>query len=55
MLDTGESIEARPGILASSHLLPRGRQVDFTQLSSPDRWNPELAVPFNQRVIGRRF
>ena len=36
-------------------LLPRGRQVDFTQLSSPSRWKPEFAVPFNQRMIGKRM
>ena len=35
-------------------LLPRGRQVDFATLSDPSRWNPDFAVPFNQRVIGRR-
>jgi His-Xaa-Ser system radical SAM maturase HxsB len=35
-------------------LLPRGRQVDFTAVSDPSRWNPDFAVPFNQRVIGRK-
>jgi len=34
--------------------LPRGRQVDFTGLSSPDRWKPEFAVPYNQRQIGSK-
>ncbi|MCK6556774.1 His-Xaa-Ser system radical SAM maturase HxsB [Candidatus Binatia bacterium] len=33
-------------------LLPRGRQVDFTALSDPERWRPEFAVPFSQRRIG---
>ncbi|MFN8643476.1 MAG: His-Xaa-Ser system radical SAM maturase HxsB [Candidatus Binatia bacterium] len=36
-------------------LLPRGRQVDFANLSDPSRWQPEFAVPFNQRVIGRKI
>jgi len=36
-------------------LLPRGRQVDFAALSDPARWKPEFAVPFNQRVIGRKI
>ena len=31
-------------------LLPRGRQVDFTQLA-PERWKPGFATPFNQRMI----
>jgi uncharacterized protein len=35
-------------------LLPRGRQVDFRQLSSPSRWRPEFAVPYNQRMIGQK-
>src|SRR3954467_12164853 len=34
-------------------LLPRGRQVDFTQLS-PERWKPGFATPFNQRMIAGR-
>jgi len=34
--------------------LIRGRQVDFTQLASPDRWRPDFAVPYNQRMIGRK-
>ena len=38
----------------STALLPRGRQVDFTQLGSPSRWKPEFAVPYNQRVIGQK-
>ncbi|MBX3025700.1 His-Xaa-Ser system radical SAM maturase HxsB [bacterium] len=36
-------------------LLPRGRQVDLAALSDPSRWQPEYAVPFNQRVIGRKI
>ena len=43
-----------PSIPAPSALLPRGRQVDFTQLSSPSRWNPDFAVPYNQRMIGQK-
>ncbi|MCC6848758.1 MAG: His-Xaa-Ser system radical SAM maturase HxsB [Deltaproteobacteria bacterium] len=39
--------------MRSGELLPRGRQVDFTALA-PERWNPEFATPFNQRVIGER-
>lgn len=39
---------------ASPQLLPRGRQVDFTQLSSPERWKPDFAVPYNQRMIGQK-
>ncbi len=39
---------------APAELLPRGRQVDFTALSHPSRWQPEFAVPFNQRAIGRK-
>jgi His-Xaa-Ser system radical SAM maturase HxsB len=34
--------------------LPRGRQVDFQRLSSPNLWKPEFAVPFNQRMIGEK-
>jgi len=41
-------------IVAPATLLPRGRQVDFTQLSSPARWKPEFAVPYNQRMIGSK-
>jgi uncharacterized protein len=41
-------------IAASTPLLPRGRQVDFTQLSSPSGWKPEFAVPYNQRMIGEK-
>ena len=40
---------------ARDALLPRGRQVDFGSLSTPDRWKPEFAVPFNQRVIGSKI
>ena len=32
-------------------LLPRGRQVDFMTLA-PERWAPDFATPFNQRMIG---
>ena len=39
---------------ATAPLLPRGRQVDFTRLSSPDRWKPEFAVPYRQRLIGEK-
>lgn len=39
----------------ASPLLPRGRQVDFAAVSDPSRWQPEFAVPFNQRVIGRKI
>jgi His-Xaa-Ser system radical SAM maturase HxsB len=53
MLEPGESIDT--GAPPPSTLLPRGRQVDFAQLSSPERWKPEFAVPFNQRVIGQKI
>lgn len=39
--------------MPSAELLPRGRQVDFSTLAA-DRWKPEFAVPFNQRMIGDR-
>ncbi|MBI3785635.1 MAG: His-Xaa-Ser system radical SAM maturase HxsB [Deltaproteobacteria bacterium] len=39
----------------TSTLLPRGRQVDFAQLSSPSQWKPDFAVPYNQRVIGKKI
>jgi His-Xaa-Ser system radical SAM maturase HxsB len=48
-----ESIESR-STPASKTLLPRGRQVDFTRLTTRNRWNPELALPFNQRMIGQK-
>jgi len=52
MGDAGEPI---PVTAAPSHLLlPRGRQVDFTQLSDPGRWKPDFAVPYNQRMIGEK-
>ena len=35
--------------------LPKGRQVDFMTLSSPGKWKPEFAVPFNQRQIGQKI
>jgi sulfatase maturation enzyme AslB (radical SAM superfamily) len=35
-------------------VLPRGRQVDFTRLAGREHWKPEFAVPFNQRVIGKK-
>jgi len=54
MRDPGEAIHGGPGLTAPTALLPRGRQVDFTQLSTPARWKPEFAVPYNQRVIGRK-
>jgi len=47
-------MEAPIGTAASTPLLPRGHQVDFTRLSSPSRWKPEFAVPYNQRTIGQR-
>src|SRR5512140_1592072 len=43
-----------PMITAPTTSLPRGRQVDFTQLGSPDRWQPEFALPYNQRMIGQK-
>ena len=52
MLETGVPSEAKD---ASRVLLPRGRQVDLAAISSPDAWRPEFAVPFNQRVIGRKI
>jgi His-Xaa-Ser system radical SAM maturase HxsB len=39
--------------MPETDLLPRGRQVDFTALA-PDRWAPDFATPFNQRMIGRK-
>ncbi len=36
-----------------SAILPRGRQVDFSELAR-DKWNPEFALPFNQRMIGNK-
>ena len=39
--------------MLDGELLPRGRQVDFTQLA-PERWKPGFATPFNQRMIGRK-
>jgi His-Xaa-Ser system radical SAM maturase HxsB len=47
-------METEHSLSTSTTLLPRGRQVDFTHLSSPDRWKPELAVPYNQRMIGQK-
>src|SRR5262249_10471643 len=35
--------------------LPRGRQVDFSTLPDPQSWQPEFAVPFNQRMIGDKI
>jgi len=40
--------------MISSTTLPRGTQVDFTQLSNPSDWNLDDATPFNQRMIGQR-
>jgi len=40
---------------AARPLLPRGQQVDFTRLSSPEQWKPQFAVPFNQRRIGEKI
>ena len=37
--------------MLNGELLPRGRQVDFTELA-PERWKPGFATPFNQRMIG---
>jgi uncharacterized protein len=51
MLETSSAPAGRP---VSRVLLPRGRQVDFTRVSSPERWQPEFAIPFNQRMIGER-
>ena len=36
-------------------LLPKGKQVDLTKISSPGRWKPEFAVPFNQRKLGKKI
>jgi His-Xaa-Ser system radical SAM maturase HxsB len=36
-------------------LLPKGKQVDLTKISSPTRWKPEFAVPFNQRQLGKKI
>jgi His-Xaa-Ser system radical SAM maturase HxsB len=55
MSESHVSLETVSSNGAQSVLLPRGRQVDFTQLSEPSRWRPEFAVPFNQRVIGKRI
>jgi hypothetical protein len=55
MSESHVSLETVSNNGAQSVLLPRGRQVDFTQLSEPSRWRPEFAVPFNQRVIGKRI
>src|SRR5438105_578537 len=46
--------QAASGMNGSSPSLPRGRQVDFTRLSSPARWRPGFAVPYNQRMIGQK-
>ena len=51
MPETGQTFDTQP---QTAVVLPRGRQVDFTQLSSPARWKPEFAVPFNQRMIGQK-
>ena len=40
---------------ARDDLLPRGRQVDFGEMPTADTWNPDFAVPFNQRMIGERI
>ncbi|HYD46796.1 MAG TPA: His-Xaa-Ser system radical SAM maturase HxsB [Terriglobales bacterium] len=42
-------------LVTSPTLLPRGRQVDLAALSDPQRWQPEIAVPFNQRRIGSKI
>src|SRR2546426_99145 len=47
-------MDTHPSTISSPTLLPRGRQVDFTQLGSPTRWQPEFAVPYNQRMIGQK-
>ncbi len=52
MLDPAET---NFGAAASLSHLPRGRQVDFTSISSPDKWKPEFALPFNQRTIGNKI
>ena len=36
--------------MLDGELLPRGSQVDFTELA-PERWKPGFATPFNQRMI----
>ena len=54
MLDRGRLDRRKAPPAPCRRLLPRGRQVDFTQLSSPSRWKPEFAVPFNQRMIGQK-
>ncbi len=54
MLEPSNPLEADSVQRPASDLLPHGRQVDFATLSSPDRWKPEFAVPFNQRVIGEK-
>ncbi len=40
---------------SAADLLPKGRQVDFSELPSPTTWKPEFATPFNQRVIGKKI
>jgi His-Xaa-Ser system radical SAM maturase HxsB len=54
MLEPRNPLEAHASQRPAATNLPHGRQVDFTALSSPDRWKPEFAVPFNQRVIGEK-
>ena len=39
--------------MLDGELLPRGRQVDFTDFA-PERWKPGFAMPFNQRMIRGR-
>ncbi len=50
MLDATKPV----GTGGATALLPRGRQVDFTRLSSPNDWKPEFAFPYNQRTIGQK-
>ena len=52
MLDPSETDNRAPRSLPQ---LPRGRQVDFSKLSDPERWKPDFGVPFNQRVIGNKI
>src|SRR5262245_54354233 len=39
---------------ATTAPLPHGRPLDLSTLPDPSRWQPDFAVPFNQRVIGQR-
>lgn len=54
MIEPGNPLEAHARQRPTASNLPHGRQVDFTTVSSPDLWQPDFAIPFNQRMIGDR-